>query len=162
MSTADSQLLLASAVATEDLPWVRRIAANATADAKVRWGRLLLVVMGSIGGAVAVWYPQSVLDLVTYAWAERVRRSGRSRSWPCAGAGSTVAGPWHRWRQAPLVVSVWWFLDGGPSGMWDIHPATPGFPISMSVAVLVAAMTLKPADEVVALFDRVNSDGREE
>ena len=72
----------------------------------------------------------------------------------CAAAASMAAGT--------LVASVWWFLDGGPSGMWDIHPATPGFPISMSVAVLVAAMTLKPADEVVALFDRVNSDGREE
>ena len=162
MSTADSQLLLASAVATEDLPLVRRIAAGATADAKVWWGRLLLVVMGSIGGAVAVSYPQSVLDLVTYAWGGMGAAFGPvtilALCWRrfnyCGAVASMAAGT--------LVVSVWWYLDGGPSGLWDIHPATPGFLVSMSVAVVVASMTPKPADEVVALFDRLNSDGREE
>ena len=43
-----------------------------------------------------------------------------------------------------LAASVWWFLDGGPSGIWGIHPATPGFLISMSAGVAVASFTAKP------------------
>ena len=162
MSTADSQLLLASAVAAEDLPLVRRIATGTTAEAQVRRGRLLLVVMGSIGSAIAVSYPQSVLDLVVYAWGGMGAALGPvtilalwwRRFNYCGALASMAAGT--------LAASVWWSLDGGPSGMWDIHPATPGFLISMSAAVVVASMTPKPPDEVVALFDRVNPDGREE
>ena len=56
------------------------------------------------------------------------------------------------------VASLWGYLDGGPSGMWDIQPATPGFLIAMSVAVVVSLLTPKPSGEVVRLFDRVSSD----
>ena len=44
MSTADSQLLLASAVATDDLPIFKRITYGITANARVWLGRLMLVV----------------------------------------------------------------------------------------------------------------------
>ena len=162
MSTADSQLLLASAVATEDLPLVKRIAANSGGGTRVWWGRVLLVAIGSVGAAVAVAYPESVLDLVSYAWGGMGAAFGPVtilalwwRRFNYCGAMASMA-------TGTLVASVWWYLDGGPSGVWDIHPATPGFLISMSVAVVVASMTPKPADEVVARFDRVNSDEREE
>ena len=56
------------------------------------------------------------------------------------------------------VASLWAYLDGGPSGMWDIQPATPGFFVAMSAAVVVSMLTPKPTAEVVDLFDRVNSE----
>ncbi len=162
MSTADSQLLLASAVATEDLPLVKRIAASSTGGTKVWWGRVLLVGIGSVGAAVAVAYPESVLDLVSYAWGGMGAAFGpatilalrwrRFNYW--GAAASMVAGT--------LAASAWWYLDGGPSGVWDIHPATPGFLISMSAGVAVASLTAKPPAEVVALFDQVNSHRRGE
>ena len=49
-------------------------------------------------------------------------------------------------------------MSGGPGGMWDIQPATPGFLIAMSVAVVVSYLTPKPPREVVELFDKVNSN----
>ena len=68
MSTADSQLLLASAVATDDLPIFKRIAYGITANARVWLGRLLLVVIGCISAAISILYPESIFNLVSYAW----------------------------------------------------------------------------------------------
>ena len=68
MSTADSQLLLASAVATGDLPVLKRIAYGVAANARVWLGRLLLVVIGCIAAAISILYPESIFNLVSYAW----------------------------------------------------------------------------------------------
>ena len=68
MSTADSQLLLASAVATGDLPVLKRIAYGVAANARVGLGRLLLVVIGCISAAISILYPESIFNLVSYAW----------------------------------------------------------------------------------------------
>ena len=115
---------------------------------------------GCIPGAVDARGPDG--DLVTYAWGGMGAAFGPvtilALCWRrfnyCGAVASMVAGT--------LGASVWWYLDGGPAGMWDIHPATPGFLLSMSVAVVVASMTAKPSDEVVAFFDPVNRVGREE
>ena len=158
MSTADSQLLLASAVATDDMPLVKRVAYGITANARVWLGRLLLVVIGSIAAAVSILYPESIFDLVSYAWGGMGAALGpvtvlalywrRFNFW--GATASILAGT--------AVASLWGYLDGGPSGMWDIQPATPGFLIAMSVAVVVSLLTPKPSREVVRLFDRVSSD----
>ena len=47
-------------------------------------------------------------------------------------------------------------MDGGPSGVWDIQPATPGFVIATLTAVAVTWATPRPSEEIVALFDEVN------
>ena len=48
-------------------------------------------------------------------------------------------------------------MSGGPSGMWDIQPATPGFLIASVAAVAVSLLTPEPSRAVVDLFDKVNS-----
>ena len=74
MSTADSQLLLASAVATDDLPLIRRYAYAKRyvfvlgAFARVWMGRFLLVVVGIVAAVLSISNPSSVLNLVSYAW----------------------------------------------------------------------------------------------
>ena len=127
MSTADSQLLLASAVATDDMPLVKRVAYGITANARVWLGRLLLVVIGSIAAAVSILYPESIFDLVSYAWG------GMGAA---LGPVTVLALYWRRFNfwgattsilAGTAVASLWGYLDGGPSGMWDIQPATPGF-----------------------------------
>ncbi len=158
MSTADSQLLLASAVATDDLPLVKRIAYGITSNARVWLGRLLLVVIGCIAGAISILYPESIFDLVSYAWGGMGAAFGpvtvlalywrRFNFW--GAAASILAGT--------VVASLWGYLDGGPSGMWDIQPATPGFLVAMLVAVVVSLLTPKPSGDVVDLFDKVNSN----
>ena len=157
MSTADSQLLLASAVATDDLPLIRRVAYGIAANARVWLGRLMLLVIGGIAAVISILYPESIFDLVSYAWGGMGAAFGpvmilalfwrRFNFW--GAAASIVAGT--------AVASVWWYLSGGPSGMWDIQPATPGFLVAMAVAVVVSLVTPKPPREVVDLYDKVNS-----
>ncbi len=74
MSTADSQLLLGSAIATDDLPLMKRLARRLErthvvgASGRVWLGRGLLLAIGGTAGASAVIAPDSVLNLVAYAW----------------------------------------------------------------------------------------------
>ena len=56
-----------------------------------------------------------------------------------------------------VVASLWAFSNGGPSGMWDMQPATPGFILATVVAVVVTLLTPPPPREVVDLFDEVNT-----
>ncbi len=160
MSTADSQLLLASAVATDDLPFVKRLIYAKRyvfvlgAFVRVWVGRALLVVVGAIAALLSILNPDSVENLVAYAWG------GMGAAF---GPVTILALYWRRFNfwgalasiiTGTVVSSVWGYLSGGPGGLWDIQPATPGFLIAMPVAVAVTLLTSKPSEEVVALFDR--------
>ena len=159
MSTADSQLLLASAVATDDLPFIRTFAYRVTGNARVWLGRLFLLIIGIGAAAISVYYPGSIAHLVAYAWGGMGAAFGpatllslywrRFNSW--GALASILAGT--------VAASAWALLDGGPSGVWDIQPATPGFIIATLAAVAVTWMTPQPSAEVVDLFDKVNSPG---
>ena len=156
MSTADSQLLLASAVATGDMPFIRRLARAVSAGARVLLGRLLLFIIGVIAAALSIYHPDSVLNLVSYAWG------GMGAAF---GPLTILALFWRRfnfWGALTAMVvgtvaaSVWGTFHGGPWGMWDIHPATPGFAIGAPAAIFATLITPKPSPEVVAVFDKVN------
>ncbi len=158
MSTADSQLLLASAVATDDMPFIKRVAYGLSANARVWLGRLLLVVIGWIAVAVSIIWPESIFDLVGYAWGGMGAAFGPTiilalywRRFNFQGAAASIA-------VGTALASIWYFMDGGPSGIWDIQPATPGFLAAMVVAVVVSRLTPEPSEEVLELFDRVNSN----
>lgn len=156
MSTADSQLLLASAVATDDLPFIRVLAYRVTGNARVWLGRLLLVIIGVGSALISVYYPGSISHLVAYAWGGMGAAFGpatllalywrRFNSW--GAMASVLAGT--------IAASAWALLDGGPAGVWDIQPATPGFIIATVAAFAVTWITPSPADDVTALFDQVN------
>ncbi|MYH41987.1 MAG: sodium/proline symporter [Chloroflexi bacterium] len=157
MSTADSQLLLASAVATDDVPLMRRLSRRLAQRARVWLGRGLLVVIGGAAAFVAIFFPESIFELVSYAWGGMGAAFGpvtilalywrRLNAW---GAGSSIVA-------GTLVATLWWSLSGGPGGVWEIQPATPGFLVATGVAVLVSLLTPGPPREVVALYDRVNA-----
>ena len=68
MSTADSQLLLASAVATDDLPMVRRYAYALGSRQRVWLGRAFLVAAGVLAAVLSIASEESVFALVSYAW----------------------------------------------------------------------------------------------
>ena len=157
MSTADSQLLLASAVATDDLPIIKDVTYRVSGNARVWLGRLLLVVIGIASALVSIYYPGSISNLVSFAWGGMGAAFGpvtlfalywrRFNAW--GAAASIVAGT--------VAASTWALLDGGPSGIWDIQPATPGFGIASVAAIVVTGLTPQPLAHVVRLFDRVNS-----
>ena len=179
MSTADSQLLLASAIASDDTPILRRITYSVSADLRVWVGRLLLVTVGVIAAMISMVSPDSIFALVSLAW----------------GGMGAAFGPvvilslyWRRfnlWGALTAVVSgagastFWWLMglrhDGlvglteslgfGAAahrlqevGVWNLNPATPGFVIAMLLAIAVTHLTAPPSDDIVDLFDEVNSE----
>ena len=156
MSTADSQLLLASAIATDDLPFIKRFAYAIGSQARVWLGRFLLLVVGVISAALSILHPESVFNMVAYAWG------GMAAAF---GPVTVMALYWRRFNfwgalaamiTGTLAASVWGYLSGGPGGIWEVQPATPGCLIAVSVAFVVTLVSPGPSQEIVELFDQVN------
>ena len=160
MSTADSQLLLGSAVATDDLPVLRRVTSSFRQRPRIWLGRLLLVVIGLVSMAISMYKPDSILDLVSYAFGGMGAAFGPSillalywRRLNFWGAVSGVV-------VGTVVSSIWGFASGGPGGVWNIMVGTPGFAAGAVAAVAITLLTRAPSSEVVALFDKVNPPKR--
>ena len=128
MSTADSQLLLSSAIAAGDLPLLRRFASSVSTSQRVWLGRGLLLVIGALAAFLAIAFPDSVLNLVAYAWGGMGATFGPAvilalylRRFNLGGAIAGVVVGF-------AVATLWQFvLSGGPQGMFDVMPAMPGF-----------------------------------
>ena len=155
MSTADSQLLLASAIATEDLPLVRKFAQGLAPGARVWLGRGLLLVTGVVSLAL-LWIlgEQSVFSLVAFAWGGMAAAFApaiiltlywRRFNWQGAVAAMLVG---------TSTAGLWAFLaDLG--GIMAMNPATPGCLFATLAGVGVALATPPPAASVTARFDAV-------
>ena len=163
MSTADSQLLLGSAIATDDLSLMKRLARRMEhlqtlgASGRVWLGRLLLLVIGGAAGVSAIVALDSTASLVAYAWGGMGAAFGPAlvlalywRRFNFWGAlASIVAGA--------ATVSIWQFSSGGPWGIFDMEiAALPGIVAAIPAAIIVAHLTSPPSDAVVNRFDRVN------
>ncbi|MCY4615717.1 MAG: sodium/proline symporter [Chloroflexi bacterium] len=156
MSTADSQLLLGSAVASNDLPLMRGVSASLDPREQVWLGRASLVVIGVLSGALTVAFPDSILNLVAYAWGGMGAAFGPvvvlSLYWRRFNTPGALAGLLAGF----AVATLWQFgLEGGPQGMFDIMPATPGCIAGTLAAVAVTLRTAPPPEDVVATFDAV-------
>ena len=160
MSTADSKLLLGSAVAADDLPVLRRVTNSFRQRPRIWLGRLLLVVIGLVSMAISIYKPDSILDLVSYAFGGMGATFGPSillalywRQFNFWGAVSGVV-------VGTVVSSIWGFASGGPGGVWNIMVGTPGFAAGAVSAVAITLLTRAPSSEVVALFDKVSAPKR--
>ena len=176
MSTADSQLLLASAVATDDMPFIKRLTYSIQTHYRVWLGRMLLLVIGVIAAVLSIFHADSVFNLVSLAWGEN---GGGFRASNHSGpvlAAVQLLGALTSIVLGTLVATLWWqlpldadataptqFLSGlwgvmrdNPAGMWNIQPATPGFLIATPVAVLATLLTPAPSQAVTEVFDLVN------
>ena len=140
MSTADSQLLVASSAVSEDL--YRDLLRKKASPGELLWiGRLAVIVI-AIGAFLLALDPDSkVLDLVAYAWAGFGASFGptilaslywRRMSLAGAYAGILVGG---------ITVVAWKALSGG---IFDLYEIVPGVILS-SLAVAVFGRIGPPA-----------------
>ena len=162
MSTADSQLLLGSAIATDDLPLMKRLARRIEhlqvlgASGRV-WLRRLLLVIGGAAGVSAMVAADSIASLVASAWG------GMGAAF---GSALVLALYWRRfnfWGALASIIagaatgSIWQFSSGGPWGIFDMEiAALPGIVAAVPVAIVVDRLTSLSSDPVVNRFDRVN------
>lgn len=149
MSTADSQLLVSSAVLSEDF-YKALLRPSASQRELVAIGRAAVIAIALGAGGLAMNPESKVLDLVAYAWAgfgaafgptlilslywSRMNRAG-------ALAGIVVGG---------LCVVVWKQLKNGSGGIFDLYELVPAFVMSLAAIVVVSLMTSRPTAAVEA------------
>lgn len=150
MSTADSQLLVASTSFSNDIYAVvkTKIKKKRPSDKELVWvGRVLVVLLAIVGFLIALDPNSSVFDLVDFAWGGLGSAFGPvilfslySKKVNKFGAiASIITG---------TVVSVVWgkFLFGG---IFDIYEIVPGFILATAALFLVSIFTerfVKPED----------------
>ncbi len=152
MSTADSQLLVASSSFTSDIykPIIRK---NAS-DKETLWvGRGVVLVVSVVAYFIAsskAEGAQAIMNLVENAWA---------------GFGSAF-GPvvilslfWRRFTYRGALAGViagaltdvaWYVFLSAETGIYEL---IPGFAVGMITSIVATLIDKKPADEVVAIFD---------
>ncbi|MBE6571169.1 MAG: sodium/proline symporter PutP [Ruminococcaceae bacterium] len=153
MSTADSQLLVASSSFTSDIykPIIRK---NASEKETLWVGRVVVVIIAVIaffiasnGGSGA----QAIMNMVENAWglfgasfgpAVLLSLFWRRFTYLGAVAGIVVGA---------VVDIVWLLYLTAPTGVYEI---LPGFVASAVVCIVVSLIDKKPSQEVLAIFDR--------
>ena len=149
MSTADSQLLVASSVVSEDF-WKGLLRPDASQTELVWVGRISVIVIAIF----AFWFardPDSkVLDLVSYAWAGLGAAFGPvivmslfwSRMSRAGGALGMIAGG--------VTVIVWGRIEGG---VFDIYEILPGV-IFAALAAWIFSLVV-PDDRATEQYQRM-------
>lgn len=151
MSTADSQLLVSSSALAEDFYKVL-FNKQATPEQVVSVGRLGVVLISVIALAFALSPDNTVLGLVSYAWAgfgaafgpalllslywKRINRNG-------ALAGIVVGG---------ITVVAWKQLSGG---LFDVYEIVPGVILSTLAIIIVSIATKEPTQDITQEFDKM-------
>ena len=157
MSTADSQLLVASSSFTSDIykPMIRKGAK----DKEVMWiGRAVVVIVAVIAFFIANSKgsgAQAIMSLVENAWAGFGSAFGPvvilSLFWKRFNYQGALAGV-----IAGAVVDVAW-LFGGLSASTGIYELIPGFAAGLVAAVVVALITKEPDEKTKEIFAEATS-----
>ena len=155
VSTADSQLLVASSSFTADIykPLIRKSAG----DREVLWvGRIAVIAVAVVAYFIASSKgagAQAIMNLVENAWGIFGAAFGpvvilslfwKRFNYPGACAG-VIAG---------AAVDVIWLFCLSGTGVYEL---LPGFIAGFIVAVIVTLVTKEPGKEVAELFERASS-----
>lgn len=156
MSTADSQLLVASSSFTSDIykPIIRK---NAS-DKELLWvGRIVVVIVSVVAYFIASSKGEgaaAIMDLVSNAWALFGAAFGPvillSLFWKRFTYKGAIAGI-----VAGAVVDIVWLMYLSSTGIYEI---IPGFIVCAIVAVIVSLIDKKPSAEVEAIFETATSN----
>lgn len=151
MSTADSQLLVASSSFTSDI--YKPIFRKNASDKEVMWvGRLTVLVVAVVAYFIAsskTEGAQAIMDMVENAWAGFGAAFGPtvilSLFWKRLTYKGAVAGV----VVGAVVDVVWMFTLSASTGIYEL---IPGFIAGLIACVIVSLVDKKPSDEVYALF----------
>lgn len=153
MSTADSQLLVASSSFTSDIykPAIRK---NAS-DKELIWvGRIVVIAVSVVAYFIASSKgsgAQAIMNMVENAWGLFGSAFGpvvllslfwKRFTYQGAIAGITVGA---------VVDLLWYNLLTASTGIYEL---LPGFVAGLAAAVIVTLISKAPSNEVVAIFDR--------
>ncbi|MCQ2079950.1 MAG: sodium/proline symporter PutP [archaeon] len=162
MSTADSQLLVASAAVTNDLVSLTN---KEYSEEKLMWMSRIVVIVVAIIAAVLAWDPNSsIMDLVSYAWAGFGAAFGPvvllSLFWKRSNGYGALAG-----MLTGFIVVIFWNTFMVAGGVFDYHfidtglyELVPGFFLALIVMIIVSLATAEPSKEIQEQFDEVSNE----
>lgn len=141
MSTADSQLLVASSAVSEDFYKGVIKPEKVTPEQLLQIGRMAVVAIAVVSLVLAFDEDSKVLDLVAYAWAGFGAAFGptifMSLYWPKTNRLGALAGI----AVGGLTVIVWKQLSGGPGGIFELYEIVPGVVFSFIALWIVSLVT---------------------
>ncbi len=157
MSTADSQLLVASSSFTSDIykPLLRK---NASEKEILFVGRIVVVAVSVVAFFIANSKGEgaaAIMDMVSNAWALFGAAFGPvvilSLFWKRFTYAGAVAGI----ITGALVDAVWYIYLSKPTGIYEILPA---FACGLIASVIVSLIDKKPSAQVEAIFDKATAE----
>ena len=164
MSTADSQLLVASSAVTNDL--YAKYAKGEHSDEKLMWiSRGIVIVVALLAAVFAMDENSSIMSLVSFAWSGFGAAFGPimilALFWKRINAKGALAGMltgfivdvvWNTFFNAggiiPGLLKVDWCVWN--SGLYELLPA---FILALIAAVIVSLLTEEPSEEMQKEFD---------
>lgn len=164
MSTADSQLLVASSAVTNDL--YAKYSKKGVSDEKLMWiSRGVVVAVAIIAAIFALDENSSIMNLVSFAWSGFGAAFGPimilALFWKRINAKGALAGMmtgfvvdvvWNTFFKAggiiPGLLKVDWCLVD--TGLYELLPA---FILALIMAVVVSLLTEEPSEEMQKEFD---------
>jgi len=164
MSTADSQLLVASSSFATDI-FKRLIKKDATEKQVLLVSKISMVVIAAIALVIALDPDSSVFDVVSYAWAGLGASFGPiifislySKKVTCPAAIAGIC-------TGAVTTLLFKYVLAQFGGIWAIYEILPGFIFSVIVILVVSKFT-KTTPEMEAEFDEmkrlVNEDDKKE
>ena len=163
MSTADSQLLVASSAVSSDLYgglinkkakpktllWISRITVIVISIIAA----LLVSVENPVEGTIMYKINESVFQLVAFAWAGFGAAFGPIVLFSLFWRRTTKQGALWGIISGGVTACIWWLNSGG---IFDIYEIVPGFLVSSIVIIVVSLLTKLP-EEVGKEFDSVKT-----
>lgn len=151
MSTADSQLLVASSALTQDLYHVL-LRRNASDKELVLASRLAVILIAILAALFAMDPNSNVLLLVGYAWAGFGAAFGPAillaLSWRRMTRNGALAGM----ISGGVMVILWKNLTGG---IFDIYELLPAFIVATAAIIVVSLLDKQPEAEITELFGQI-------
>lgn len=161
MSTADSQLLVASSSFTSDIykPIFRKKASNK----EMIWvGRLVVIAVAAVAYFIASSKgkgAQAIMDMVENAWGGFGASFGPviilSLFWKRTTYSGAIAGV----LGGALTDIIWLIFMTGRTGIYEI---IPGFIVGLILCVAVSLISKAPSKEVTDIFERATSENFDE
>ena len=156
MSTADSQLLSAASAFSENmLGDVFGVKLNAKQNMLV--ARMTVIVIAVIAVFLATDPNSSVFRIVSFAWAGFGATFGPAILFALFWKRSNRQGVLAGLIAGGAMVFVWKFGISKLGGAFAIYELLPAFVVASIAIVVVSLMTPAPEQELVDVFDEVNS-----
>ncbi|MBQ5447815.1 MAG: sodium:proline symporter, partial [Candidatus Methanomethylophilus sp.] len=168
MSTADSQLLVASSAVANDLYKRFGKKGKEMSDSQLMWlSRLVVAIVAIVAAIMALSGNATIMKLVSYAWAGFGAAFGPlvlvSLFWKRANAKGALAG-----MIVGFITVILWntcligggIIGGGSYCIYDtgLYELVPGFVFSLLAIILVSQFTEEPSQEILDEYQEYEAE----